>query len=482
MSKRRLDESGFWKPNHSNQTKSHSSTSSSTTFSSSSSSKNNNNNNNHIFNFNSSPLYIQKTSLPIYKHKKQILYALEHYSVIVIVGETGSGKSTQLPQYFYENGWCGGGNNDDGNECYKKIVCTQPRRIAAQTLCNRVAKEIQCPIGTIVGYKVRFDNQTNKHYHHQHQHQHHHQQPTCIEYVTDGILIRDATLYDPLLSKYSIIMIDEAHERNINTDVLLGIVKKIRRKRGGHDFKVVICSATIDAQKFLDFFISPNDIDMSSNDDNNDNNNNSNNNQQRKRKRRWGKVGEDGTTATTTMTTKSNKRNNNIINKGTIISIDGRQHPVDILHIQEPVADYIKATVDTALRIHYDLKNDNGGDILAFLPTGEDIDRAIHYANESLSSSTSSWSRKLSKSTNQKDIAFYPLYGTLPYHMQAKVFQPKLASDHTRRVIFATNIAETSVTVPHISSVIDCGYVKMPFYDTETGFDRLVIRYVQYIH
>ncbi len=447
MSKRRYDETGFWKPKSSTDSSSHSSNSKNIF----KENEQNESSSSFIFNFNRSPIYLQKQTLPITKHKRQILYALEHYSVVIIVGETGSGKSTQLPQILYENGWC-----DDGYS----IVCTQPRRIAAQTIAQRVSKELNCKLGSLVGYKVRFDDVTT--------------QSTCIKYVTDGTLLREATLADPLLSKYSVIMIDEAHERNMNTDALLGIVKKIRRKR--KDLRVIICSATIDAQTFLDFFIPekirkeytvmPGSVVK-----------NNSEGQERKKKRRWGKVGGDNGNQMTS--SKDDKETVNIEPNvspdelklyGTIVSIDGRQHPVDILHVKAPVADYVKAAVDTALRIHYDLKHDDG-DILAFLPSGEDIDKAIQFANDSISSMASS-----SRTSKDKDVAFYPLYGSLPYHMQSKVFQPKMGSDTTRRVIFATNIAETSVTVPHISSVIDCGYVKLPYYDTDTGFDRLVIR------
>ena len=461
--KRRCDDTGFWKPNSSP----------------SSSSFNNNNimketsnessSSSFTFNFNRSPIHIQKQSLPITKHKRQILYALEHYSILIIVGETGSGKSTQIPQILFENGWA-----DDGYQ----IVCTQPRRIAAQTISQRVAKEMNCKLGSLVGYKVRFDDVTSQH-------------ETCIKYVTDGTLLREATLHDPLLSKYSVIMIDEAHERNMNTDALIGIVKKIRRKRK-NDLRVIICSATIDAQAFLDFFIPEKvrmDYDLKDGSsaaatavggDSRNSSDIKNDEKPRKRKRRWGKIGYENN-SDDDATKGPNSHNNTAPTRtpqdlslyGTIISIDGRQHPVDILHVKEPVADYVKATVDTAIRIHFDLKhNDIGvGDILAFLPSGEDIDRAIQFANDSLESFNSDGRRK-----KKDDIAFYPLYGSLPYHMQSKVFQPKLGSDTTRRIIFATNIAETSVTVPHISSVIDCGYVKLPFYDTDNGFDRLVVR------
>ena len=430
MSKRPFHQAGgFWKPKSSSQNERDTSKDNA----------NNDSTSSYVFNFNKSPLHLQKQTLPITKHKRQILYAMEHYSILIIVGETGSGKSTQIPQFLYENGWC---TNHENNKGYS-IVCTQPRRLAVQTLAQRVSKEMGCrTIGDVVGYKVRFDHVATS--------------STCIHYVTDGTLIREAMLHDPLLSQYSVIMIDEAHERNLNTDVVLGIVKKIYKKRK-KDLRIIICSATIDAQAFLDFFISPNSSSSSSLRKEEELNT-----KQTRRKRRWGDIGQNDN--------DKKLHEYNAHGKGTIISIDGRQHPVDILYAKEPVADYIKGTVDAALKIHFDLLDDDGGDILCFLPTGEDIDRAIHYANESI------MTKQQRQDVNDKPIALLPLYGTLPYHMQARVFQPKVASDTTRRVIFATNIAETSVTVPHVSSVIDCGYVKLPFYDTDTGFNRLVIR------
>jgi ATP-dependent RNA helicase DDX35 len=346
------------------------------------------------FNFSSAPLAQQRMLLPIHKHKRQILYALEEYHVVVIVGETGSGKSTQTPAYLWENGWA-----DNGFQ----VVCTQPRRIAAQSLAQRVSQEAGKRLGQEVGYNVRFDDCTSP--------------LTRVKYVTDGMLLREATLSDPLLSNYSVIMIDEAHERNLNSDALLGVVKKIRRKR--KDLRIIVCSATIDAQAFLDFFVPTNS--------------------RSGKKRRWDDP-----------------------DRGTIISVDGRQHPVDTLYLAEAVTDYIRCTVETALRVH---EQEGGGDILAFLPSGEDIDRAIKLAEDALYQESSS---------NKKHPAFLPLYGALPQQMQAHVFQPK-TDRSVRRIIFATNIAETSVTVPDITHVIDCGYAKIPFFDPKTGFERLIV-------
>lgn len=366
------------------------------------------------FNFRNAPLAQQRLLLPIYKHKRQILYALEKYHILVIVGETGSGKSTQITQYLYENGWAS--NNF-------QVVCTQPRRIAAQTLAQRVSQEVGCTLGDVVGYSVRFDNVFSE-------------QNTRIKYVTDGMLLREATLQDPLLSRYSVVIVDEAHERSLNSDTLLGILKKIRRKRP--DLRIIVCSATIDAQAFLDFFIPPSQQQSQSN-----------------RKRRWGpRIGQS---------TDDNKEE---ASGGCIISVDGRQHPVDILYLNEPVADYIRSTVETALNIHR-TEGNSAGDLLCFLPSAEDIDTAIRLADEYESADTN---------PKTKQVAFLPLYGNLPYHMQAVVFKPKSASEQAiRRIIFATNIAETSVTVPDVTHVIDCGYAKLPYFDAKTGFDRLIV-------
>lgn len=367
-----------------------------------------------VFSKSRAPLAQQRLLLPIYKHRRQIIYALEDFGVVIVVGETGSGKSTQIPQYLVESGWA---ENDF------QIVCTQPRRIAAITLAQRVAEEAGTDLGNGVGYSVRFDDQSSPN--------------TQIKYVTDGMLLREATVVDPLLSNYSVVMVDEAHERNLNSDAVLGLIKKIRRKR--KDLRVIVCSATIDAQAFLGFFIGKPDETTTAS--------------APKRKRRWGpRAGE----------TPAQPVKESPPNRGTIISVDGRQHSVDVLYFAQPASDYIQATVETAWNIY---REDNSGDILCFLPSGEDIDRAIRIAEEQFQEHTQS-------------VDFLPLYGTLPYHMQARVFQPNENQKQQatkRRIIFATNIAETSVTVPDITHVIDTGLVKLPYFDPKTGLDRLIV-------
>jgi hypothetical protein len=169
------------------------------------------------------PLITQRQRLPIYANRKQILYLLEHYRTVVVVGETGTGKTTQIPQYLHEAGWSAGG---------RVVGCTQPRRVAAQTVAARVAEEMGTQLGQICGYTVRFDDKSDP-------------AVTRVKFLTDGILIREM-MGDPLLSRYSVLMIDEAHERSVCTDVLIGLLKKVQKRR--KELRLIISSATLDAE------------------------------------------------------------------------------------------------------------------------------------------------------------------------------------------------------------------------------------------
>ncbi|KAI8981509.1 P-loop containing nucleoside triphosphate hydrolase protein [Pilobolus umbonatus] len=144
----------------------------------------------------------QRERLPVFKLRKELLYLVETYQTTIVVGETGCGKTTQIPQYLRESGWATHG---------KQIACTQPRRIAATSVAQRVAEEMNCVLGSEVGYLIRFDDQTSD--------------KTQIKYMTDGMLFRE-TMIDPLLSRYSVVMVDEAHERSLYTDILIGVLKK----------------------------------------------------------------------------------------------------------------------------------------------------------------------------------------------------------------------------------------------------------------
>src|ERR1700755_998460 len=166
--------------------------------------------------------------LPIARHRERLLYVVEKYPVTIVVGQTGSGKTTQLPQFLYHAGWCADG---------KAIAVTQPRRVAATSVASRVAEELGCQLGQDVGYSIRFEDVTSA--------------ATKIKFLTDGLLLREA-LVDPLLSRYSVIMVDEAHERSLSSDILLGVLKKIRKRRP--ELRIVVSSATLDVDDFLRFF------------------------------------------------------------------------------------------------------------------------------------------------------------------------------------------------------------------------------------
>lgn len=377
-----------------------------------------------------------------------------------------------LPQYLYENGWADDDDHDpspnNNNRNHREIICTQPRRIAAISLASHLSSQPQFYDNnpSIVGYTVRFSST-------------HIPGKTKIRYVTDGWLLRECVLLDPLLRHCSVLIIDEAHERGVNTELLLGTVKKIRKVRP--ELRVIICSATLDAQSFLDYFVGKKKkkakeqkVEKTSSDA-----------QivllpQKKRKTsRWGRVLGDGDNVPPTTTAATGNNNevqddsvmtNN--NNGTIISVDGRQYPVDIMYIREPVSDYVKSTVEVALQIHETEKGESG-DILCFLTTGEEIDVAVEMTEHILSSSSTTMT-----TIRNNNAVCLPLYSSLPAHIQSQPFLPRSNAEiksNARRIIFATNIAETSVTVPDIAHVIDCGYAKLPFFDPISGFDRAII-------
>ncbi|KAI0371843.1 pre-mRNA splicing factor [Pilatotrama ljubarskyi] len=248
-------------------------------------------------------LHAARERLPIFKHRDRLLYAVETFGVVILVGQTGSGKTTQLPQFLYEAGWAAEGN------C---IACTQPRRVAATSVAGRVAAEVGTTLGDEVGYTIRFEDVSDK-------------ERTRILYMTDGMLFRE-TLVDPLLSRYSVIMIDEAHERSIYTDLLLGVLKKIRRKRPS--LRLVVSSATLDATAFLEYFTAGNGP-----------------------------------------------------NEATIVSLEGRAYPVEVAYLQEPVPDYIQKAAEVVWGIHL---QQGLGDILVFLSGRDEIDRCLELLSELL--------------------------------------------------------------------------------------------------
>ncbi|TAQ90968.1 hypothetical protein B7494_g718 [Chlorociboria aeruginascens] len=315
-----------------------------------------------------------RKSLPIYAFRDQFLDALDDFQTLVIVGETGSGKTTQLPQYLHEAGY-----TKDG----LKVGCTQPRRVAAMSVAARVADEMGVKVGNEVGYSIRFEDSTSD--------------KTVLKYMTDGMLLREF-MTEPDLGGYSALMIDEAHERTVHTDILLALVKDLARERP--DLKLLISSATMNAKKFSDYF--------------------------------------DG---------------------APIFHVPGRRYPVDIHYTPQPEANYLAAAITTIFQIH---TSQGKGDILVFL-TGQD---EIEAAEQNISEI----SRKLG--SRVPELVICPIYANLPSELQSKIFEP--TPDGARKVVLATNIAETSLTIDGIVYVIDPGFVKENIYNPATGMSKLV--------
>mmetsp|Transcript_99412 Transcript_99412/g.157271 ORF Transcript_99412/g.157271 Transcript_99412/m.157271 type:complete len:1157 (-) Transcript_99412:12-3482(-) len=239
------------------------------------------------------PIKEQREGLPIFKLRNELLQAIHDNQVLIVIGETGSGKTTQITQYLAEAGYTSRG-------C---IGCTQPRRVAAMSVAKRVAEEFGCRLGQEVGYAIRFEDQTGP--------------ETLIKYQTDGMLLREI-LSDPLVAKYSVIMLDEAHERTISTDVLFGLLKKAVKQR--EDLKLIVTSATLDAEKFSSYFFNSH-----------------------------------------------------------IFTIPGRTFPVEILYSKDPEQDYVEAALMTVLQIHL---TEPSGDVLVFLTGQEEIDTACQILHE----------------------------------------------------------------------------------------------------
>ena len=255
-----------------------------------------------------------------------------------------------------------------------------------------------CKVGEEVGYSIRFEDLTSA--------------ATRIKFLTDGLLLREA-LVDPLLSRYSVIMVDEAHERSLSTDVLLGVLKKIAKRRP--ELRIVVSSATLQAEDFLNFFARK---DSPSTDD-------------------------------------DSVLGGNI---GRIISLEGRMYPVDTLYLESPAEDYVERAVKTIFDIH---AQETEGDVLLFLTGREEIDTAIQLISE----------RAASLHPKSQALLPLPLYAGLTTEQQLYVFEP--APQNTRKVIVSTNIAEASVTIDGIVYVIDCGYAKLRAYNPSTGIDIL---------
>ncbi|KAF2305204.1 hypothetical protein GH714_003027 [Hevea brasiliensis] len=311
----------------------------------------------------------QRLRLPVYKYRTAILYLVETHATTVIVGETGSGKTTQIPQYLKEAGWADGG---------RVIACTQPRRLAVQAVASRVAEEMGVKLGEEVGYTIRFEDLAN--------------------------------------SVRRVIMVDEAHERSISTDILLGLLKKIQRRRP--ELRLIISSATIEAKSMSAFF-------------------------QTSKRRRGLEADELGPRK-----------------DPAILSVEGRGFNVQIHYVEEPVADYVRAAVSTVLSIH---DQEPPGDSLVFLTGQDDIDAAVQLLTEEAQAN----------GKNSSGLIVLPLYSGLSRMEQDLVFSPTPRGK--RKVVISTNIAETSLTLEGIVYVVDSGFSKQRFYNPISDVENLVV-------
>ena len=302
--------------------------------------------------------------LPICEHREEIVALLKSHPVVIVCGDTGSGKTTQLPKMALELG-------------LGRIACTQPRRLAAVTVATRVAAELKSPLGALVGYRHRFARAVSA--------------ATRVTFMTDGVLLAE-TRADPLLRAYDAIIIDEAHERTLNVDFLLGILKRILARR--RDLKVIVSSATLDTEKFAAFF--------------------------------------DGAPA---------------------VVVPGRLFPIEVRYRPPDDGEEADLPRDIAAALRTLPPAD---DVLVFLPGERDIRETADH---------------LARSPLHRGDDVIPLLASLPAAEQQRAFRPS----PRRRVILATNVAETSVTIPGIRAVIDSGLARLSRYVHRTQVQRLQI-------
>ena len=319
---------------------------------------------------------LRKTAaqLPVAEAQDGVIELIKNNQVVVLIGETGSGKTTQVPQFLLRR----------LGDSAKTIAVTQPRRIAAVTIARRVSEEMGCKLGGLVGYAVRFDDTSSP--------------QTRIKYMTDGILMREL-LSSKDLSRYGVVILDEAHERTVNNDILIGLIKEITTRRS--DLRIVVMSATLNAEIFSKY---------------------------------WGNC--------------------------PIGYIEGRTYPVDVFYTAEPCQDIIDSAVITILQIHVDHPNEDG-DILVFLTGQDTIEDATRILQEKI--------KLIPK--GDRELLPIPLYANLTFEKQGRAFVPPPVN--CRKVILATNVAETSLTIPNIKFVVDCGLVKEKRYNPVTGMESL---------
>lgn len=346
--------------------------------------------------FNGAPLSqnyfnILKTrrDLPVHKQRQEFLDMFQRTQILVFVGETGSGKTTQIPQFVLF---------DDLPHFNNKLVaCTQPRRVAAMSVAQRVANEMDVKLGEEVGYNIRFENVTSS--------------KTILAYMTDGMLLREA-MNDHNLTRYSCIILDEAHERTLATDILMGLLKEVALRRP--DLKIVIMSATLDAQKFQRYF----------------------------------SIGEKD---------------------APLLAVPGRTHPVEIFYTPEPERDYVEAALRTVLQIH---ATEPEGDILLFLTGEEEIEDACR----KISLEADEMIREADAGPLKVYPLYGTLPPAQQQKIFDPAPPPTRPGGRPgRKVIVGTNIAETSLTIDGIVYVVDPGFSKQKVYNPRIRVESLLV-------
>jgi pre-mRNA-splicing factor ATP-dependent RNA helicase DHX38/PRP16 len=316
--------------------------------------------------------HVNRTALPVWGRRADIVRMVAENSVLIVVGETGSGKTTQVTQFLHEEGY----------SRFGQIACTQPRRVAAVSVARRVADEMRVRLGDEVGYTIRFEDVSSA--------------KTVIRYMTDGILLRES-LADRLLSRYAVVIMDEAHERALNTDVLFGILRGVLARRS--DLRVLVTSATMDSAKFARFF-----------------------------------------------------------GNCPVLNVSGRTFAVDVSFMRSNPQDHVQAAVAAALKVHL---TEDPGDILVFMTGQDDVECTCDLVR-----------RRVEEVDGAPPLEVLPIYSQLPADLQARVFEVL----PVRKCVVATNIAETSLTIPGIRYVIDSGFVKQKNYSARAGIDTLLVR------
>lgn len=319
--------------------------------------------------------------LPITAHRAELVAAIRDNQVVIVAGEPGSGKTTQLPKLCIE-----AGRGKRG-----RIGCTQPRRIAAISIASRVAEELGPEGAGLVGYKIRFRDETSR--------------ATRIKFMTDGILLAEAQ-HDRQLRAYDTIIVDEAHERSLNIDFLLGLLKQLLAKRP--ELKLIITSATIDTAKFARAFGNAPIIDVA----------------------------------------------------GRAYPVEVRYQPVDHEREEEGEETYVDRAVAAVIALR---QEDRQGDILIFMPTERDIRETVDALDEAI--------RQARQRHGGSEATVLPLFGRLAPSEQTRIFQPARG----QKVVVATNVAETSITVPGIRYVIDTGLARIASYNPRARTHKLPV-------